>query len=104
MILKTRVSFITHFSLTLTMWLGLKFQTSLTFASKPVQRLTKIKRVLRDWHQRPREEDDHTALVEQLEEPIVDIPFVEPQILSDVTHEMSHGEVRLGPVGSGWVK
>jgi hypothetical protein len=82
----------------------LKFQTSLTFAGKSVQRLTKIKRVLRDWHQRPREEDDHAALVEKLEEPVVDVAFVEPQILSDVTHEMSHGEVRLGSVGSGWVK
>ena len=39
-----------------------------------------------DAHEGPGEEDDHAALVEQLEEPVVDITLIEPQVLGDVTH------------------
>ena len=39
-----------------------------------------------DTHQGPGEEDDHAALVEQLEEPVVNVALIEPQVLGDVTH------------------
>ena len=44
-----------------------------------------------DAHHGPGEEDDDAALVEQLEQPVVDVPLVELQVLGDITDEMSHG-------------
>ena len=39
-----------------------------------------------DAHEGPGEEDDHAALVEQLEEPVVNVALIESQVLGDVTH------------------
>ena len=44
-----------------------------------------------DAHEGSGEEDDDAALVEQLEQPVVDVPLVELQVLGNITDEMSHG-------------
>ena len=61
---------------------------ALVMLIKKPDRFTKV--LADNANQRSSEKNGNTSFVKELEEPIVNISFIKPQIFSNVTDQMSH--------------